>query len=290
MKKLLSTILIIALIMCMTACVNKNDVGKTTEAAKQTEVSGNENSIEQELNVPSDNDESENTTEDFDESITDVQSNDEFTAEEEMTEGNILHESASNETIAWWDYADNPFALIINDVEYHFPMSYDEFINMGWTPKDDSLSIEQVGEMLVDGDYPNTSSAFLLNSENGVAFKTDGLDAMWLLLCNRTGEEQKLKDCQIIGIHFNDVLLREYKIQAGVIKVEKDGKYAVIGQTTLAELCEYFGEPLFHSMSGESELEMTYYYDDFYANYNWATYLTSDENGVVQRFNYCCSY
>lgn len=185
-----------------------------------------------------------------------------------VTESDLQEAIALNKGI-------NPYTITVNGVKYDFPMSYDDFIELGWSSSNESCSTEDLGKYMLGADCSGSPK---------VAYKVDGVDKLWVHFYNIQESDKELKDCMVVGLSYNSAL-SENKLGEDIVKFSKDDKEVVVGKSTMQDVKDAFGEP---SNSTESEDSCSYMYWDG-AN-TWVLYLYFDSNGVVNYFTYNSNY
>ena len=78
---------------------------------------------------------------------------------------------------------ENPYTLSVNGKEQNFPMTYDEFLALGWDSADPLLTASEMGEGYTLG---ADCSGTIFSGGTGTEYTTDGVEGMWLLLYNPT--------------------------------------------------------------------------------------------------------
>lgn len=157
-----------------------------------------------------------------------------------------------------------PYVLIINDVRYEFPISYDEFLSRGWMAEE----AEEIGESMMS---PDSSGAFF--SGGAGHFYNGEIYGAWPLFVNTDMENEKMfKDCPIVGFSFDD-RAEEWNYPVGSISIEGPNGTLTIGESVESDVYDFFNG------------------DGFYLEDNGSIFITCDEEqGVITEISYMVKF
>ena len=176
-----------------------------------------------------------------------------------------------------------PYTLSVNGKEQNFPMTYDEFLALGWDSVDPMLTASEMGESYTLG---ADCSGTIFSGGTGTEYTTAGIEGIWLMLYNPTEAELPIKDCMMIGLGY-DERLEDRNMTAGAVQITNGGSTVSIGESTLDEVKAAFGEPTYE-IGSEEEATTTYVYGA--TGGNWILYISFDGEGVFKYFKYKCAY
>lgn len=177
------------------------------------------------------------------------------------------------------------YTMLVNGVEYKFPMTYEEFISLGWSPSYEYSTAEEMGENWV------------LSADNSGSeeYKTDGAEGINLVCRNSTENDISVKDCKLIGMNYDESVADYYDLEAGVVEFTDGTSTISIGISTIEEVREVFGEPTYEVVWEDNELtefrnESAVRYDYLSYEENWLLTISFDENGISEYFYYYGEY
>lgn len=186
----------------------------------------------------------------------------------------------------------NPYTITVNGKEYSFPMSYDEFLALGWDSADAISNAEQLGEYTLGADCSGTIFA----GGGGTVYKTEGVEGAWLHFYNDTTSDKEVKDCKVIGLSF-DERLEDKSLTAGTVKFKNKDAELSVGESTIADTDKAFGEPTYKIFKEDAEntefineKQTTYMYESEESDNHWLLYLYFNENDTLEYFTYHCNY
>ncbi|MBE5820914.1 MAG: hypothetical protein E7310_08990 [Clostridiales bacterium] len=185
----------------------------------------------------------------------------------------------------------NPYTLVINNVEYSFPVSYNKF-SSNW-----SLNTELTTQQ--DFDKTVIKANENLYSKSRIAFKTNGIPLAFVYFINNKNDAEFkfLKDCDVFGLTYNDIFNKNnnddgkwgYKITPGSVKIKNGNKEVVIGQSTKDEAISVLGQPFDTSIETEKYSQKQYsslVWMDY--TMNWRVELLTEPGGddTIQYFTF----
>lgn len=186
----------------------------------------------------------------------------------------------------------NPYTIIVNNKECSFPMSYDEFLALGWDSANNILNSEQLGEYILGADCSGT----VFSGGSGTVYKTEGAEGMWLHFYNDAITDKEVKDCKVIGLSY-DERLEDKNLTAGTVKIKNKNAELSVGESTIVDTNETFDEPTYKIFKEDdkntefiNEKQTTYMYESEESNSHWLLYLYFNENDILEYFTYHCNY
>lgn len=128
-----------------------------------------------------------------------------------------------------------PYILIVNNERYEFPMTYDKLLSYGWVLDSDGATAEDIGESLMG---PDASGTYF---SGGLGFfNNENIIGAWPLYYNSDMKnEKKIKDCDVVGISFDDTA-RGWSYQSDSISIEGPNGTITIGISTKSDVCSFF--------------------------------------------------
>lgn len=150
------------------------------------------------------------------------------------------------------------YTLIVNDVEYIFPLSFDEMVDRGWKSYGEIIdfeSTEQFGKHTIPA---NSSGRPFFGGLGGMSLPN--IENVSVIFDNISGTEAKqIKDCDVIGINFEN----DKGIPAGSVSIKGPNGMITVGESTMDDVVAFFDGHY-------------YYYED-----DGFIYINYDEEDVI---------
>ena len=150
------------------------------------------------------------------------------------------------------------YTLIVNDVEYIFPLSFDEMVDRGWKSYGEIVDFETTEEFGKHTIPANSSGRPFYGGLGGMSLPN--IEDVSVIFDNISGTEAKqIKDCDVIGIKFEN----DKGIPAGSVSVKGPNGMITVGESTMDDVVVFFDG-------------YYYYYED-----DGFIYINYDENDVI---------
>ena len=150
------------------------------------------------------------------------------------------------------------YTLIVNDVEYIFPLSFDEMVTRGWKSYGEIIDFESTEEFGKHTIPANSSGRPFYGGLGGMSLPN--IEDVSVIFDNISGTEAKqIKDCDVIGIQFEN----DKGIPAGSVSLKGPNGMITVGESTMDDVVAFF--------DGDY-----YYYED-----DGFIYINYDEEDVI---------
>lgn len=189
---------------------------------------------------------------------TNISSNAESESQQERTVVEVVDtESIEVENIT---YEEAVYSLVVNDVTYEFPLTFDEFISYGWIPTNSSYTVEDIANVSIVADSVNQ----MLPQEDLVYVSNGDIKGAVLRVSNGDQQNAKLvKDCDVTGLDFSLRRDEEFKFfPVGSVQISGNNSVIKIGESTKEDVENMFGESLMMGDYITDEMCIAFEYDD----------------------------
>jgi len=190
------------------------------------------------------------------------------------------------------DVAKNPYTLVVNNIEYNFPVSYNKFVSSNWSLNTEHMSQEDFNKTVIKANEN-------LYAKSRIPFKSSGIPLAFVYFINNNNDTEfkYLKDCDVFGLTYNDIFGENnnddgkwgYRITPGTVKIKNQNKEVIIGQSTVDEAISVLGQPFTTETIAEKYSKKEYkqlVWMDY--SMNWRVELLTEPGGddTIQYFTF----